>query len=112
MRRETVIEMPEFQRRAKAAMTEADREALIDLLSANPQAGVSLGGGLHKVRFARQGGGKSGGLRTIHYYKPDEGPVFLLTMFAKNEKSNLTLKETHLLVQLGQAIATEYGKRK
>lgn len=71
-----------------------------------------MGGGLPKVRFARQGGGKSGGYRTIHYYKPDEGPVFLLTMFAKNEKSNLTPKETQLLVQLGAAIATEYGKPK
>jgi hypothetical protein len=112
MRRETVIEMPDFQRRAKVAMTEVEREALIDLLSVNPLAGVSLGGGLHKVRFARQGGGKSGGFRTIHYFKPDEGPVFLLTMFARNEKSNLTAKETGFLIQLGEAVAAEHGKRK
>ena len=60
MTRETVVEMPDFQRRAKAAMTEAERMALIDYLSANPLAGVLLGGGLRKVRFAREGGGKSG----------------------------------------------------
>lgn len=112
MMRETVVEMPEFQRRAKAVMTDAEREELIDFLSANPVAGVSLGGGLRKVRFARQGGGKSGGFRTIHYFRPPKGPVFLLTLFAKNEKSNLTTKETEYLIQLGEAIALEQRKPK
>ncbi len=35
---ETVVEMPDFMRRAKAAMTEAERMDLIDFLSANPLA--------------------------------------------------------------------------
>lgn len=108
---ETVVEMPDFMRRAKAAMSEAERMDLIDFLSANPLAGVQLGGGLRQVRFAREGGGRSGGFRTIHCYKPDIGPVFLLTMFAKNEKTNLTAKETEYLVQSGEAVAAEYGKR-
>lgn len=112
MRRETVVEMPDFQRRAKAVMTDAEREGLVDYLSRHPVAGVALGGGLHKVRFARQGGGKSAGYRTIHYFKPDDGPVFLLTMFAKSEKSNLTAKETEILIQLGDAVATAYRNRK
>ena len=111
MRLETVVEMPDFQRRAKAAMTEAERLALIDFLAANPLTGVLLGGGLRKVRFARAGGGKSGGFRTIHYYKPEVGPVFLLTMFAKNEKSSLTAKETEYLIQLGEILAADHGKR-
>ncbi|GLS87979.1 hypothetical protein GCM10010873_29530 [Cypionkella aquatica] len=111
MKLETVIEMPDFQRRAKAAMTEAERLALIDFLAANPLAGVLLGGGLRKVRFARTGGGKSGGFRTIHYYKPEVGPVFLVTMFAKNEKSNLSAKEMEYLIQLGEILAAECGER-
>ena len=108
---ETVVEMPDFLRRAKAAMTEEERESLVSYLAANPLAGVLLGGGLRKVRFARDGGGKSGGFRTIHYYTPDVGPVFLLTMFAKNEKSNLTAKETAYLVSVGETLAATYGKR-
>lgn len=108
---ETVVEMPEFQRRARSLMTEAERKDLIDLLSSNPEVGVSLGGGLRKVRFARSGGGKSGGYRTIHFYRPGAGPVFLLTMFAKNEKANLTASETAQLMQLGDLVAAAYGKR-
>lgn len=47
---QTVAEMPEFQRRAKAIMSEDEREAAIQFIAANPQAGLSLGGGLRKVR--------------------------------------------------------------
>jgi hypothetical protein len=108
---ETVVEMPDFLRRAKAVMSQEEREALVTFLSANPLAGVLLGGGLRKVRFARESGGKSGGFRTIHYYKLDVGPVFLLTMFAKNEKSNLSARETEYLVKVGEMLAATYGKR-
>ena len=111
MVQETVVEMPDFLRRAKAAMAEAERMEIVDFLSSNPTAGVLLGGGLRKVRFARAGGGKSGGYWTIHFYRPDEGPVFLLTMFAKNEKSNLTAKETAQLIEVGEMLASTYGKR-
>ena len=102
--------MPEFIRRAKVVMSDAERLDLIDLLSAQPTAGVSLGGGLRKVRFAKGGGGKSGGFRTIHYFLAPGGPVFVLTVFAKADKSSLTLSETAKLIQLGAFLAAEYGR--
>ena len=46
---------PEFLRRAKAIMPDDDSAALIDCIAANPEAGVSLGGGLRKVLLARYG---------------------------------------------------------
>ena len=110
----TVVAMPDFMRRAKTAktaMTDQERMELIDYLSANPDAGVALGGDLYKVRFARAGGGKSGGFRTIHYYNANTGPLFLLTMFAKNEKSSLSKVETDGLIKLGREIALWYRKR-
>lgn len=57
-RLQTVVELPEFQRRAKAIMSDQEREATIDFIAANPEAGVSLGGGLRKVRIPREGGRK------------------------------------------------------
>ena len=67
-RLQTVVETPEFIRRAKAiGMTEVDRADVVDTLAAHPEAGVSLGGGLRKVRVARKGGGKSGGFRVLHF---------------------------------------------
>ena len=105
----TVAETPEFQRRARAIMSDDARMALIDYIARNPTAGVSLGGGVRKVRFAREGGGKSGGYRVIHFYGGDDDmPVFLITVFAKNEKANLTRAETETIRTLGKQLSDSY----
>lgn len=105
----TVAETPEFQRRARGNMSDEERMALIDFIARNPTAGVSLGGGVRKVRFAREGGGKSGGYRVIHFFSGgDDMPVFLITVFAKNEKANLTRAETETIKSLGKLLAASY----
>ena len=105
----TVVELAEFLRQAKALMTDAERKELVDYLAANPEAGVSLGGGLRKLRFSREGGGKSGGLRSVHFYQPSRGlPVFLMSVFAKNAKANLTPKEEVTMILTGDRIAATY----
>ena len=64
---------------------------------------------MRKVRFARPGSGKSGGYRIIHYYVAETGgPVFLLTLFAKNEKASLTSAETVSLAKLGEDLTAPY----
>lgn len=109
----TVAETPEFQRRARAIMSDEDRMALIDFIARNPTAGVSIGGGVRKVRFARDSGGKSGGYRIIHFYCGDEDvPVFLITVFAKNEKANLTRPETEAVKTLGKLLADSYRSQR
>lgn len=108
---QTVVELPEFLRRAKAIMPDAERIALVNFLATNPEAGVSLGGGLRKVRFARDGGGKSGGYRTIHLFGGGMMPIFLITVFAKNEKDNLSRAEQAELITLGKRLLAHYGDR-
>lgn len=103
--------MADFTRRSKALMSDAERMELIDFLSTAPDAGVSLGRGLYKVRFARKSEGKSGGYRTIHFYRPDSGPLLLLTMFAKNEKANLSALELAKLTQLAELAAATYRRK-
>jgi len=106
---QTVVELPEYLRRAKAIMSDDERAALVDYIAANPEAGVSLGGGLHKVRIAREGGGKSGGYRTIYVFGGSHVPIFLVTVFAKNEKDNLSKAEQADLVALSKALLARYG---
>ena len=109
---QTAVELPEFLRRAKAIMSDEDRSALVDYIAANPEAGISLGGGLRKVRIARQGGGKSGGYRTICVFGGVHIPIFLVTVFAKNEKDNLTKAEQAELIAMSKALLARYGDRK
>ncbi|QNE07229.1 type II toxin-antitoxin system RelE/ParE family toxin [Croceicoccus marinus] len=108
---QTVVELPEFLRRAKAIMSDEDRTALVNYIAANPEAGVSLGGGLRKVRIARQGGGKSGGYRTIYVFGGVQVPIFLVTVFAKNEKDNLTKAEQAELIAMSKVLLAHYGDR-
>lgn len=109
---QTVIETPEFQRRSKSIMSDAEREAAILWIAANPEAGISLGGGLRKVRIPREGSGKSGGYRTIYVFGGQHMPIYLITIFAKNEKANLTASEQTTAVELAKRLVASHGERK
>lgn len=108
-RLQTVVELAEFQRRAKAIMSDQEREAAINYIAANPEAGVSLGGGLRKVRIPRVGGGKSGAFRTMYVFGGAHMPIFLLTVFAKNEKANLSKSEQSMAVEMSKMLIAKYG---
>lgn len=108
---QTVVELPEFQRRAKAIMSESEREAAILWIAENPEVGISLGGGLRKVRIPREGSGKSGGFRTVYIFGGRHMPIFLVTVFAKNEKSNLTPKEQAEAVDLSKEIVNMWSDK-
>ncbi len=101
----TVAETQSFITKAKRVMTEEEREDLIVFLSQNPLSGtiISNTGGVRKVRFGRKGQGKSGGFRVIYYFYTTKNPIYILTVFAKNEKDNITdaeKKEISALVHI------------
>lgn len=98
----TVAEVPEYLRRSKGLLSADEREAVVAYLAANPTAGdlIRETGGVRKLRWARGGRGKSGGVRVIYYYHSDRIPLYLLTIFAKGERANLSAEERHELAQL------------
>jgi hypothetical protein len=109
----SVVETPVFLSDAKhAGMTEAERVLLVQIVSDNPQAGeVMVGtGGARKLRFRRPGTGKSGGYRVITYYAGLNMPVFLLNVFAKGDRANLTQGERNTLQSMLARLADAYTK--
>lgn len=98
----TVVELPEFRRASGKLLTDADRQALVDQLAGHPKAGVLIEGtgGVRKLRWARDGRGKSGGVRVVYYFHSEAMPLYLLTMFAKNERANLSKAERNELAGL------------
>jgi hypothetical protein len=80
---------------ARAGLTDSDLASLESILVNNPRAGavVSGTGGLRKIRFARPGGGKSGGVRVGYAWFPGFGVVLLGVVYAKNEKGDLSPTE-------------------
>ena len=107
----TVAQLHAFNRAAAdAGLSEREIERLVLLLSANPMAGVEFGGtgGCRKLRVAGRGKGKSGGYRTITFYSGEMMPVYLITVFSKGERANLSKEECNRLKELTKAIVQEY----
>jgi len=109
----TVAETTEYARRAKKLLSEQERNDLIAFLAARPEAGDVMEGtgGVRKMRWAREGKGKSGGVRVIYYYHSEGMPLYLLTLYGKSEKDNLTAGERNDLAKLVKLLVVAAGKR-
>lgn len=107
---QTVAEVPEFIRRADKLMSVDERRDLVSFLAAHPRAGVLMEGtgGVRKLRWERQARGKSGGVRVIYYFHSEAIPLYLLTIFAKNEQANLTHAERNELAGLVDALVSAW----
>ena len=62
-------------------------------------------GGLRKVRWAKPGSGKRGGLRVIYYWAPKEHAFYMLYAYSKNEQGDLTPAQAR---QLGRLVREEF----
>lgn len=106
-----VCETHAFRRAAaKAGMSEDDIFALVNYLADNPTAGdvIAGTGGCRKLRWAGRGKGKSGGYRTATFYSGAMMPVYLLTIFGKGEKADLSDAERNALRTLARTVVAEH----
>ncbi len=80
--------------------------AFIEFIAAHPLAGavVEGTGGVRKIRWAREGMGKRGGVRVIYYYLDEAMPVFLISIFAKNVRADMSAAEKAQARQFVQAL--------
>ncbi len=111
---QTVIETEIYLRDAKATgMSDTERTKIVNFLAANPDAGDEIKGtgGARKIRFAGKGKGKSGGYRVITFYSGVNVPVFLLNVFAKNEKVDLSQGERNTFKNVLIALSDAYKVR-
>jgi hypothetical protein len=96
------IETSTFTRLVLALLRDDEyRELQVELME-DPERGdlIAGGGGIRKLRFGTQGRGKSGGVRVIYYWMKDDHQIYMLVMYPKSVKDNLTDKETALLRDL------------
>jgi hypothetical protein len=109
----TVAETEPFQRKVGRLLTENEKTELLAYLAMHPNAGALIQGasGIRKLRWARSGMGKSGGVRVIYYFHSTEMPLYLLTVFGKNEKSNITLDEKNALSKAVKALVKYWSQK-
>ena len=107
---QTVVELPEFLKKSCKLLSRSERLSIINYLALHPAAGDIMQGtgGIRKLRWSAQGKGKSGGVRIIYYYHNTSMPLFLLTLFGKGEKSNLTKNECNELSKFTTLLIKHY----
>ena len=82
------------------------------MVAADPECGDLIQGtrGFRKVRVSRSGMGKRGGARVIYILRNQHFPIFLIAVYAKNEKENLTMQERNRLAMRSDEIFASYGR--
>ena len=98
----TIAEVPEYIRQAEKLLSPSERQDVLSYLSAHPKTGdlIEGTGSVRKLRWGRGARGKSGGVRIIYYFHSELMPLYLLTLFAKNEQDNLSKAERNDLAKL------------
>lgn len=95
-----------FERQAKRLIKKyaSLKKELLELvleLKENPEQGTAIGKGCFKIRIsiASKGKGKSGGARIITNFVVTDASVYLLSIYDKSEKENLSDKELDQLLK-------------
>ena len=103
----TIAETQAYIKQAeRIGLTAAERAAIKLYLSQHPDAGdlVQGSGGVRKVRFARRGTGKSGGVRVFTFYWRVDEPLYLLAVISKTKQANLSNEQINILASITKEI--------
>jgi len=102
----SIVAVPTFRKELKKLAKKypslkTDLADLFESLEENPMQGTSLGKNCYKIRLAisSKGKGKSGGAKIITNFVITEDTVYLLSIYDKSEKENLTDKELDELLK-------------
>ncbi|WP_151978492.1 MULTISPECIES: type II toxin-antitoxin system RelE/ParE family toxin [unclassified Roseovarius] len=106
--------MAQAKRDLDSVLSESEHDQLIDWLALNPDAGDIIPGtkGVRKSRWGYDGQGKRGGLRIIYYFRDLNMPIYLIAVYKKNEKLNLTAREKRVISQMVDEIVEKWARRR
>jgi hypothetical protein len=87
----TFIESAAFERVRGVYLDDGEYAELQQFMMQNPEAGniVRGSGGVRKLRWRREGGGKRGGLRVIYFVRFQPAEFWMLALYAKAKQENV-----------------------
>ena len=96
------IESKVFEKLREKYLDDESYMALQNFLVEQPLTGdvIQGTGGLRKLRWSANGKGKRGGVRAIYLYLTVKSHIHFLTLYAKNEVSDLTTDEKKILKRI------------
>jgi mRNA-degrading endonuclease RelE of RelBE toxin-antitoxin system len=101
-----VLSIPPFDKQLKRlakkySSLKQDFASLLESLETKPEQGTSIGKNCFKIRLAikSKGKGKRGGARVVTNIVVSNNTVYLLAIYDKSDKQNLTNKELSELLK-------------
>ncbi len=96
------IETSIFTRQVTALLPDEEYKRLQEVLLLRPEAGdlIPGSGGLRKLRWRIAGKGKRGGVRLIYYWDVPDDSFFMLAVYKKSQKEDLSKQELAILRRL------------
>jgi hypothetical protein len=107
----TVAETSVFLRQAAQVWSDDEHAEFINFIARNPDAGdvIPQSGGVRKVRWRRSGTGKRGGVRVIYFYHDPGTPLYLLMIYAKAQRDDLSPDAQRAVQGLVAQLKQAYG---
>lgn len=102
-----------YERAVRKLLSETERQEMEAAIGVDPNAAPVIRGtgGIRKLRWARSGKGKRGGIRTIYFHHVAPGMVYLLTAYAKADRDDLSPADKKVLVRLVAEIKKQENSR-
>jgi hypothetical protein len=107
----TIVETTFFVKESKKLIHEDEIGELKNYLATNPEVGDIVPGlrGIRKLRWQANQKGKRGGARVIYFFYNFDMPLFLLDIYVKSRKGDLSPSEKKELNNLVDELINEYG---
>jgi hypothetical protein len=101
-------------RQADDVWDAAERDDFVDFIARNPEAGdvIPETGGVRKLRWRKAGTGKRGGVRIVYFHHAPESPLYLLMVYAKAEREDITPDEKKAVRKLTLVLKTAAQSRR
>lgn len=98
------IETSYYTKYITSLLSDEEYKELQNHLVEHPKSGkvIKGSGGLRKLRWDCKNKGKSGGIRNIYYYIENENTIYMIYVYEKSKKDDLSKKELDILKQLIQ----------